>query len=178
VCVEKIFDYERNIEYPAWTVINPLDEPDLAMRCKDPDSVAVIFPIKVTGAYAAQMNHDMALYTRGQFVGNKISLLLTEAEASEELMTMPEYRKLSQEEQVMVRTPYIQTTFLVNEMINLETEIKSGLVKLTEPSSRARKDRYSSLAYGLYFLKQKEQDLKVVYDSRDDIDLLMAYVSF
>jgi len=175
-CVEKTFDYERNVEYPAWTMIT--DDPEMLSRCKDPDAVAVMFPIKVTGAYATQMNHDMALYTRGQFIGNKISLLLTESEASEHLMSMPEYRKLSQDEQTRVRTPYIQTTFLINEMINLEVEVKSGLVKLTEPSARARKDRYSSLAYGLYYMKQKEQDLKVVPDGRDELEIMLSYVSF
>jgi hypothetical protein len=138
----------------------------------------VMFPIKVSGAYASQMNHDMALYTRGQFLGNKIKLLSSEAEASEHLMSMPEYRRLPQDEQLRVRTPFIQTTFLINEMINLETEIKSGLVKLNEPSQRARKDRYSSLAYGLYYMKQKEQELKVTYDGRDELDIMMSYVYF
>lgn len=175
-CVEKTFDYERNVEYSAWSPIT--DDEEIRSRCKDPDAAMVMIPIKVTGAYATQMNHDMALYTRGQFIGGKIKLLLTEAEASEHLMTMPEYRKLDPEDQVRVRTPYIQTTFLINEMINLETEIRGGLIKLNEPSARARKDRYSSLAYGLYFLKQKEQDLKVAYDGRDDLEVLMSYVSF
>ena len=175
-CVEKTFDYERNVEYPAWAPMT--DDEEIRNRCKDPDAVEVMFPIKVTGAYATQMNHDMALYTRSQFIGNKIKLLLTESEASEHLMTMPEYRKLGQDEQTRVRTPYIQTTLLITEMINLEVEIKSGLVKLTEPSARARKDRYSSLAYGLYFMKQKEQELKIVYDGRDDLEILMSYISF
>ena len=167
--------------YPAWTTIyDPNIEVDeeITSRCKDTEAAQVIFPIKVTGAYASQMNHDMALYTRGQFTSNKINLLITEPEASEMLMTMPEYRKLSQEEQTRIRTPYIQTTFLINEMINLEVEVKSGLVKLTEPSARARKDRYSSLAYGLYFLKQKEQQLKVSDDGRSELDVMLSYVYF
>ncbi len=175
-CVEKTFDYERNTEYPAWNSIVLDDE--IRNRCKDVDAIDVMYPIKVTGANATQMNHDMALYTRNQFITNKIRLLINEAEASEQLMSMPEYRKLSQEEQVRVRTPYIQTTFLINEMINLEVEIKGGLIKLTEPTSRARKDRYSSLAYGLYFIKQKEQELKVAEDPRDGLEILLSYVSF
>lgn len=148
---------------------------DLMARCKDAEAVPVIFPIKVTGYYATQMNHDMALYTRAQFINNKIKLLIPEAQASELLMSMIEYRRLSQEEQVRVRTPYLQTTFLINEMINLESEIKSGYIKLTEPNNRARKDRYSSLSYGLYFLKFKEQDLKIGDDGRDNLDLFMSY---
>ncbi len=172
-CLERTYDHERNYEYPAWTFCE-YDE-DLMARCKESEAVPVIYPIKVAGYYATQMNHDMALYTRAQFINNKIKLLVSEAQASEILMEMIEYRKLSAEEQVRVRTPYIQTTFLINEMINLESDIKGGYIKLTEPTNRARKDRYSSLAYGLYFLKYKEQDLKNDDSGRDNLDLFLSY---
>jgi hypothetical protein len=176
LCTEAIFDFERSVQYPAWTCCN--NDEELLLRCKDPEAIPVMFPIKVAGANATQTNHEMALYVKGQIQSRRLKLLISEAEASELLMKMPEYRKMSAEEQIAIRTPYIQTTFLINEMINLESEIRSGFIKLIEPTRKARKDRYSSLAYGLYFIKQKEQDLKQFDDGRDDVDLFMSYVYF
>jgi hypothetical protein len=59
-----------------------------------------------------------------------------------------------------------QTDLLIDEMVNLESEIKDNVVKLKEQSNK-RKDRYSSLAYGNYFCKTLERNLykPVEYDN-------------
>lgn len=49
--------------------------------------------------------------------------------------------------------PYIQTTFLIDELINLNYEINNGLVKVKEKTGM-RKDRYSSLEYNYYVTQQ------------------------
>ena len=54
--------------------------------------------------------------------------------------------------------PYIQTTLLVYELINLEYEIKGVNIKIKEKSGM-RKDRYSSLAYNYWVQCQLERDL-------------------
>ena len=47
--------------------------------------------------------------------------------------------------------PYIQTSLLINEMINLEHEINNNKVKLKERSGM-RKDRFSSLEYSYWIV--------------------------
>ena len=61
-------------------------------------------------------------------------------------------------EQMQYKIPYIQTTLLVYELINLEYEIKGTNVKITEKSGM-RKDRYSSLAYNYWVQCQLEREM-------------------
>ena len=83
------------------------------------------------------------------------------------------YDTLAPELQAKLLTPYVQTTALVNEMINLEADFSSvGLVKLKE-SSTGRKDRYSSASYGNYVANILERELlqkeEEIYEDDDDI---------
>ena len=76
------------------------------------------------------------------------------------------------EEKLLFQAPFLQTSFLVNEMVNLEkVDTENNLIKLKEPSSK-RKDRYSSLGYGVYIAKQLEMKLKPV---NDDIDSQLVW---
>ena len=88
----------------------------------------------------------------------KLKLLVDEIEAKEYLIDKHDYAKKSPEEQVRMLVPYQQVTATINEMINLEAEFRSGLVKLEE-QGRARKDRYMALAMGNYLAKVLEKDL-------------------
>ena len=68
--------------------------------------------------------------------------------------------------------PYVQTTLLINEMINLEkVDTGNNLIKLKEPSTK-RKDRYSSLGYLVYVTKQLELKLKPKKTSKFDVTRL------
>ena len=46
----------------------------------------------------------------------------------------------------MLKLPYIQTSFMVNELINLDHEIKGTNIKIIEKPGM-RKDRFSALEY-------------------------------
>jgi hypothetical protein len=62
-------------------------------------------------------------------------------------------------EQARLKSPYAQTSLMVNELINLEHEIKGVNVKIKEKSGM-RKDRYSSLEYNYYTVQQLALKLK------------------
>jgi len=147
------FDNIRGIEYPAWKAMN--DE-KMESRAFDKNALPIIFSIKVAGASATQVNHEMATYTKTQFEKRKIKLLCTEVDGNEYISG--KYLKLSDEDKARLLAVYFQTTRLISEMINLEMEIKNGYIKLKEPAGN-RKDRYSSLAYSLYFIKSLELEL-------------------
>ena len=61
-------------------------------------------------------------------------------------------------EQMQYKMPYVQTTLLVYELINLEYEVRGTNVKITEKSGM-RKDRYSSLAYNYWVQCQLEREM-------------------
>ena len=58
-----------------------------------------------------------------------------------------------------MKMPYLNTTLLINELINLKHETVGNNVKLTEKHGM-RKDRYSSLAYNYYVATQMEKELR------------------
>jgi hypothetical protein len=106
------------------------------------------------------MNSDIAVTFKDSLKRNKIKLLISENEADEILRKIKGYDKLPEEIKTKFRLPYIQTSLLINEMMNLEGEITdSGLVKLREQGT-GRKDRYSSLSYLNYIATELERKLK------------------
>ena len=68
----------------------------------------------------------------------------------------------------------ISKFLIVNECINLEMAIIGGNKKLETATSTARKDRYSSLAYGNFFASLLDQDLLQEQDTGDDWTAVMG----
>ena len=54
--------------------------------------------------------------------------------------------------------PYVNTSCLVNELINLEYEARDNGIKVREKSGM-RKDRYSSLSYNLAVSRELERQM-------------------
>ena len=152
--VTNLYDKERNVAYPAFSCIN---DPEMAKRCMEDDAPKVIYSIKAS----AQMNSDMHVYMLDALKRGKLRLLIDETECKETLMTYKGYEKLPVEEQVKFVQPYLQVSLLLQEMVALErVETSNSLIKLKEPSTR-RKDRYSSIGYGVYVAKLLEKDLNI-----------------
>lgn len=166
-------DAARGIEYPAWCAMN---DDRMQERAYDKDAVPLIFSIKVAGGSGAQTNHEMANYVKSQFEKNLIKLLSTEIEGKDFILENQVSLKLNQDEINRMTASYFQTTKLIHEMIKLEKGISGGFIKLKEPSG-GRKDRYSSLAYGLFYIKQLEAELRVPKDDTDDFEYLSRYLT-
>lgn len=70
-----------------------------------------------------------------------------------------DYTRISSTEQLSANiAPHIQTDLLMNELANLKLDISDNntftLIRLTR---KIKKDRYSALAYGLYYIKEYEE---------------------
>lgn len=149
-----LYDEDRGKEYRAWTCIN---DDNTSNRIKIDSALPVIFIITAS----AKLNSDIANEMRTTFVSRNIDLLTTWDEAAEDVNSkIPDYNNLSPEDQLYYEMPYLETSFLINELLNLEYSKgeQTGLISLTEPST-GRKDRYSSLSYGNYFASLLERDL-------------------
>ena len=138
--------------YPALSCCN---DKAMAERCKVDNAPKVIWSIKASASF----NNEICILLRSGFQSGKINLLVSEFEAEEILKDkIKGYSKMPAFEQMQYKLPYIQTTLLVYELINLEYEVKGTNVKITEKSGM-RKDRYSSLAYNYWVQCQLEREM-------------------
>ena len=127
----------------------------MAERCKVDNAPKVIWSIKASASF----NNEICTLLRSGFQNGKINLLVSEFEAEEVLKDkIKGFSKMPAYEQMQYKIPYIQTTLLIYELINLEYEIKGTNVKITEKSGM-RKDRYSSLAYNYWVQCQLEREM-------------------
>lgn len=138
--------------YPALSCFN---NPDLASRCTTYGAAKVIW--SVNGS--AKFNSDCAIALREGFRTGKIRLLNTEYDGESSLTGLKGFNNLSLSDRSMMLTPYVNTTLLIGELINLKHDSSSGTMKLSEKSG-ARKDRYSSLSYNYWVSIQLENEMR------------------
>ena len=141
-------DPESGLIYPALSCVN---DKTMAERCTVAGADKVIWSIKAS----AQMNSDCAFLLREGFRSGKIRLLVSEFDAEVLLSEIRGYNSLSQADKIALQMPYIHTTLLIDELVNLKHEESGGKIKIHERSGM-RKDRYSSLSYNYYISTQLE----------------------
>lgn len=151
----------------TYGALNVMNKPELEDRCKVKNAPKRIYAVKAN----ARENNDMTLTLRAGFQNGYINLLVGDTNIEEKLSKIRGYGKLSDYQQASMKMPYIQTTLMINELINLTHEMNNGLIKVKEKSGM-RKDRYSSLQYGYYFLQELSKGLKPKTDTNDLLKLL------
>ena len=161
------YDPLYGCQYKAMTTIN---NDDLAIRCKVRDANKCVYAIKAN----AKMNNDMCLSLRSAFQNGYINLLINELDMEDKwTKQIKGYTKLSDDIKNKLKVPYYQTTFLIDELINLDHEISNNLIKVKEKSGM-RKDRYSSLEYNYYVVDQIRLQKKKHTSSQEDIKKYFA----
>ena len=139
--------------YPA---LNFMNNNDMSERCKIKGAPKVIYGVQAN----QKNNNDMCLTLRAGFQNGYINLLKDDNQADVILpKVIKGFNKLTDEYQTMLKIPYIQTSLLINELVNLQKEVNNGYVKVKEKTGM-RKDRYSSLEYGYFFLQELSKNLK------------------
>ena len=142
---------------------------ELSDRCKSDNAPKVIYAIYAT----KKLNNDMALELRSGFNDGRINLLINDSLMEENISQIRGYSTLSDMQMAKVKMPYVQTTCLVNELINLSYETKNNLISVKEKSNM-RKDRYSSVEMGYHILQELGKDLKPEKKSDNLLDLLQV----
>lgn len=159
--VKVMYDEERDVEYEAWCSYN---DDEMKSRAKTPNPLPVVFSIKA----GSRLNHEIATSLRVNLQSSNIDLMISEIEAKDLLSDKKYYQQASIEDKVQMELPFLQTTLLVNELVNLEHDIVGGYVKIKEKSGK-RKDRYSSLGFANYLAKVLEsENLQVEEFDPDD----------
>lgn len=157
--VSKIqYDEDRDVEYPAWVSFN---QENMKNRTLSNSAIPCVYSVT---QQKMQVNHEVAVKLRDAFQKRKIKLLVNEIEGREFLVNKKLISNSAEEQAIMLR-PYIQTTALINEMVNLEYETRNGFIRIRETGTN-RKDRYSSLGYANYYASMLEEEL----NQNDNID--------
>lgn len=143
-----IVDPDTGEIYPALSCCN---DQTMADRCTVVGAPKVIWSIKAS----AQFNSDCAFLLREGFRSGRVRLLVSEYDADELMAEIRGWASLNPPEQMRLKLPYINTTLLIDELVNLQHDETGGRVKITEKTGM-RKDRYSSLAYNYYVAIQIE----------------------
>jgi len=151
--MKDLIDPDTGETYPAVTCKNN-DEMAEHYKGNSSNPPKILYCIKGS----AQFNSDCASLLKDNIKRGKLRLLITEQEADAYLNTLKGFKNLSPEKKTELMMPYIQTSLMINEIINLKYEVVGAKVKLSEKGND-RKDRYSSLAYANYIACELERDI-------------------
>lgn len=149
--VRDMVDSDTGEVYPALSCYN---NQEMADRCTVKGADKVIWAIKGNPT----INSECAVLLREGFKSGKIRLLVTEYDGEALLSEIKGYGALSPSEKTKLQMPYVHTTLLIDELVNLQHEESGGRVRVFEKTGR-RKDRYSSLSYNYYVATQLESKL-------------------
>ena len=146
------YDADYGVTYDALTCIN---DQNMAERCKVKNANKVVWSVKAT----ADFNTKAALALRAGFQSGKINLLVSEFDAEELVKKIRGFSKMMPMEQAKIKAPYAQTSLMINELINLDHEVKGTNIKIKEKPGM-RKDRFSSMEYSYWCVQQLALKLK------------------
>ena len=148
-----LFDSERQVEYKPWKCMN---NEDIAKRINTNAEPNVYC---ITGSLS--LNSMIANNMRQMFADGRVDILVDMNMAKEQLeLYATDYLTADPEVQLTWEAPFMETMLLINECVELVYEkTDSGLTRIKERGMR-RKDRYSSISYGLYFTSQLELDIQ------------------
>ncbi len=147
-----VSDPETGEVYPALMCCN---NDDLAARCVTKNARKAIWAVLGT----AKFNSDAALLLREGFKSGRIRLLVNEYDGEDEMGKLKGFKSLEASDRAALLLPYVNTTLLVNELVNLKHDESNGLVRISEKSGM-RKDRYSSLSYNYYVALELEKEAR------------------
>jgi len=173
---------ERGIEYPAFTVTDlPYVKDSLygelvERTLKKTNAFPVIYPMQAS----AVSNSEMQVEFRSALQNKLFNFLITDIDAEDYLIrTNKEFLKIKYDLHMKPSflAPYYQTNLLVGEAINLEMNIVSGNIKLTEPTG-GRKDRFSSIMYMNSLASKFDKELLGENDESGDAEALFSSTFF
>lgn len=107
-------------------------------------------------AHAAE-NTECYSITQDWLTSGKIRFLIDEKTAKDKLLGTARGQKMSPEERNDYLRPYVLTSFLREEMLNLR-ETNEGVNIILKQATRAvPKDKFSAFVYGLFYIKREEE---------------------
>lgn len=138
-------DEEYGKTYKPYSVVSVNGDESKAEKTDNGLPILHLMKVVTTELYGEI--HNTVL---GHLQTKTIRLLTTTMEAENNIEI--KYKKISQEEKAELLSKYYQTDFLIQEMMQLEIEMKGNNISLKTMTKTQRKDRYTSLAYGIWWI--------------------------
>lgn len=120
------------------------------------DAPQILYSMKANGPLNSQIHGNA--YSR--INTGRVRFLINEQEAKSALLSLKLGQKMKTEDKIKRLLPHQQTTNLFTQMANLRLKrTGTGLdIVLEQINARFPKDKYSALAYGLWRIKELEEE--------------------
>ena len=90
----------------------------------------------------------------------KLKFLIDDRIAKQKLLAMKRGQEMTPEERTEYLRPFVLTSILKEELMNLREENEGINIILKQANRGISKDKFSSLEYGMYYIKQEEDSKK------------------
>ena len=134
-----------------WGVVNDEDNKYRNMKTED----TIIDAMYIMKANQV-LNSEMYAYCQSEINAGRVIFLIDEATAKNKLMSQAQGKKMSQSKRADYLMPFVQTSILKDQMLNLIYENDGAHIILKQSSKKIKKDKFSALIYGLYYCKLQE----------------------
>lgn len=104
----------------------------------------------------APLNTEAYSYVQSQISSGKIKFLIDETRAKVKLLSTKAGQEMDPNKRADYLKPFTQTTILREQLLNLVEENEGVNIILKQSSRNVKKDKFSALAYALYYIKQEE----------------------
>ena len=108
----------------------------------------------------APINTEAYSYTQTQMSSGRVQFLIDEATAKTKLMSTKLGQNMTSEQRNERLMPFVLTTALKAQMLNLVEENQGGNIILKQSSRSIKKDRFSAFIYGMYYIKKEEERMR------------------
>ena len=109
---------------------------------------------------SAPINSEAYANTQTQLNSGKIKLLIDERVAKAKLLETTAGKKMTPEKRAEYLKPFTLTSILREEMLNLREENEGINIILKQTNKGIKKDKFSAMIYGLYYIKLEEETKK------------------
>ena len=149
--VKRQIDPVNSDVYPPFGVYN--DDEGYYKKYITPDTEReAIYAIKAN----APINTEAHSNLQAQLNSGKLRFLIEERVAKTKLLETKVGQNMTAEQRAERLMPFQLTDILKEELLNLREENEGVNIILKQANKRVKKDKVSSLEYGLYYVKQEE----------------------
>lgn len=134
-----------------WGVMN--DEDNKYRNMKTEDTITDAMYIMKANQV---LNSEMYAYCQSEINSGRVNFLVDESIAKNKLLSQAQGKKMSQSQRADYLMPFVQTSILKDQMLNLVYENDGAHIILKQASKKIKKDKFSALIYGLYYCKLQE----------------------
>ena len=141
------------INDPVYKKIQPQDAPCILYGIKAGNS-----SIKANDKSPSVSNSDVNSNVYTRITSGRVRFLIKEQDAKSALLSTKVGQKMSQEQRIKRLMPHELTTKLFEEIANLRMKRQGMDLTLERINSRKSKDKFSAMAYGLWRIKELEDE--------------------